>query len=602
MCGIIGVLRFGELGNVINRESAIFLGVNLLEITENRGKDATGVVSLFDDGNIFGQKMGTNATEFISRFGGKESDFDAYTTVLRQYKSSMRVMIGHCRKKSVGGAFDNVNNHPIKTGNIVGVHNGTLTNHEVIFKNLKCKRDGDVDSEAIFRLLEHFTNDCKEPFTLDILQETTKRLNGTFSILAINANNPNQVVSARDTRPAEYCLIKPLGIVLIASEKKFFESVLWKYNQMSRLFNIDKFVKLKASDLEYASLPDDSIALFDLTKEITVDTKLSDLYNTQKCEPTIRRIWKDETTTATVYSGGYYGRAAHTNDVKNNIIDVVSNKDEKTDTIGTKQYGGKLWDAKLGKFVTVTDDVSKVATDVAEKTTVVDIEKKTTTTPVDAAKEVIKDDDYNVEDSFFKVSCSSEDCIDADKAVISCVTVTTKESTKLLTDIKQKASTGKEKSQDEIDAQKAAIEAAKDISKFENAEELAEMCNTDVHSIEKITIVALANRIVKSMFATVFKKGWLSKCAAIEAEDCNSKKVSNAQKHVRVLKGITEMLSEAAAQNKEDLPNYITNWAKNLPINSEITSMSIKTIYNAGDFRNNQILKTATIALEESNK
>lgn len=37
-------------------------------------------------------------------------------------------------------AHDNVNNHPIKVNEIIGVHNGTLENHNKIFTNLGCKR------------------------------------------------------------------------------------------------------------------------------------------------------------------------------------------------------------------------------------------------------------------------------------------------------------------------------------------------------------------------------------------------------------------------------------------------------------------------------
>jgi len=38
MCGIVGVLRFGDLSKQKTLSSAIYLGTSLLELTEERGK------------------------------------------------------------------------------------------------------------------------------------------------------------------------------------------------------------------------------------------------------------------------------------------------------------------------------------------------------------------------------------------------------------------------------------------------------------------------------------------------------------------------------------------------------------------------------------
>jgi len=612
MCGIVGVLRFGSLGNKNHRESAIFFGVTLLELTEARGKDATGVVSLFDDGSLMGQKMGTNATEFISRFGGKEHDFDSYTTVIREHDPGLRVMIGHCRKKSVGDSYDNVNNHPIKTGDIVGVHNGTLTNHDVIFKNLKCKRDGDVDSEAIFRLFEYFTGGCQNPFTLDIVEEVIDRLHGSFSILAINANNPNQVVSARDARPAEYCFIRPLGIVLVASEKKFIEAAIWKYNQMARLFDINKFTKLKSADVEFSSLADDTAALFDLTIEVTETTKLADLYTTRKCNPTAKRIWKAEIKSA--YQNIYQDRSVlYPETLATKASQTVVDDKKSTEVVANNNNAAKLWNHKLGRFVTVENED-------AEATTVVDIERDTKVKPEVAAIENAKDNAVDekttvVENKPAYLSSiltesnhNVERYLSMEKAAIATVSITS--TTALLGDIKKMASTGKEKSKDEIEAQKMAIEAGKELIKFETIEDIASVCDIDPVSIEKVTVVALANRIMKYAFPSIFKKGWLKKCEMIEAakttvlggEGTTEQKVTSAQRHVRILKGIAGMLSTAAECGKDNVIPHIKQWASSLPEGSEITSTAVKSIFNNGDFRTYQLLKIAAVALEKNDK
>ena len=48
-----------------------------------------------------------------------------------------------------------MNNHPIVSGRIVGVHNGVLNNDKAIFDHLRgAERRGQVDSEAAFALID----------------------------------------------------------------------------------------------------------------------------------------------------------------------------------------------------------------------------------------------------------------------------------------------------------------------------------------------------------------------------------------------------------------------------------------------------------------
>ena len=299
MCGLVGALAYGEFLEKrlekIRQESMIFLTTELLTLTQTRGKDATGVATLFGDCDYMGLKMGISAQEFISRFGKTEEDYEGYLQIWRKKVRPAKISIGHCRKPSTGGASgpeNNNNNHPIKIGDIIGVHNGTLTNHDKIFANLGCKRDGMVDSEAIFRLLHHFTDNGNEPFTPQALQETCKRISGSYAVMAFSGNNPFQMAAFRDARPLEIALIRPLKLVLIASEKDFLRMAVHRYNKMANLYQTGafKFMSLTKDDVDFDSLADDSLFLFDIRREITAATKISDLFITEKV-PTTGKIW-----------------------------------------------------------------------------------------------------------------------------------------------------------------------------------------------------------------------------------------------------------------------------------------------------------------------
>ena len=170
MCGLVGALTFDKADtkpeDKIRRESLIFLTTQLLQATVERGQDATGVSLLWENGNYTGLKMGIPAPDFISRWGETEKDFEGLLKVWREYPRQLKVYLGHCRKSSIGNSFNNINNHPVQIGNLLMIHNGTLTNHDIIFEKLGCKRVGEVDSEAITRLLHLYSKNGTEPFTL----------------------------------------------------------------------------------------------------------------------------------------------------------------------------------------------------------------------------------------------------------------------------------------------------------------------------------------------------------------------------------------------------------------------------------------------------
>ena len=294
MCGIVGLYVFedNDIDEQMRREALIYIATEALQLTQSRGEDATGVTTLFEDGNYMGLKMSVHSTDFVHRFGGKEDDFEGFLKIWRENNVKTRSFIGHCRKSSVGNTWDNVNNHPIKVKDIVGVHNGTLKNHDKIFENLKCKRDGTVDSEAIFRLLAHYSEDCTLPFTKDMILEVTSRLEGSFACLALNCNNPYQGVVFRDDRPVEMVLIKPLKAVFISSETKILKQTLARFNKSIHLYNLhSRDFRISEKVLDFKMLPNRSIAIFDLTKNITEHTNIEDLY--EKGDIPIKKKWDE---------------------------------------------------------------------------------------------------------------------------------------------------------------------------------------------------------------------------------------------------------------------------------------------------------------------
>ena len=373
MCGLVGAFAYNEFSDKkaekVRQESMIFFVSEMLQMTQTRGKDATGIATLFDDCDYMGLKMGIAAQEFISRFGESEKEYGGYVNIWRKKSSPARIVLGHCRKPSTGGDAspdDNNNNHPIKVGDIVGVHNGTLTNHEMIFKNLECKRDGKVDSEAIFRLLSHFTNGGTEPFSKEVVLETCKRISGNYAVMAFNGNNPYQAVAFRDGKPLEVALIKPLKLLLIASEKDFLKSAILRYNKMSHLYQIGtfKYAQLKKGDVDMELLTDDSLYLFDVRKDITNETTVKDIYLTEKV-PRNNKIWVKETTVVNnvanrnnTHNSSWYNKNNPIDDDKQKKVEVTAGTPGSTDSKQSSNNNGRSTDPTT-QTTTSTGSTSK---------------------------------------------------------------------------------------------------------------------------------------------------------------------------------------------------------------------------------------------------
>lgn len=307
MCGIVGAFAFGKMNKKdedVRQKIMRYFTEELLIETETRGKDATGATILFEGGNYVGIKRGDKASTFLAKFGKNKDTYGGFLEIWRKYDKPAKIYLGHCRAGTGGEKEENANNHPIKIGNLIGVHNGSIRNDDKIIKNLGCKRDGKVDSEAIFRLFEHYTSGGKEPFTLPMVQEVVNRLDGQFAVVLFNADNPYQVPIFRDGRPIEFFLIKDYGLLFIVSEQDFWNVAHFRYERaiFDHGLDLPSFID---TPIEKEALTDDSCLIFDLTKKVDKNTKIKDLGEWEKMDRNCK-TWKNTVITAyshTNYSG-----------------------------------------------------------------------------------------------------------------------------------------------------------------------------------------------------------------------------------------------------------------------------------------------------------
>lgn len=624
MCGILGMLAFGNMpdkkSEKIRQETMIFMSSELLQLTQPRGKDATGISTLFSNCDYMGLKMGIPPTDFISRFGGTEKDFDGYLNIWRKKSSPAKMVIGHCRKSSVGNAEDNVNNHPIKVGDVIGVHNGTLTNHDKIFELLKCKRDGKVDSEAIFRLLHHFTNNGEEPFSPKAIQEVCKRLHGSYSCLSFSGNNPYQMVGFRDARPMETLLIKPLKLLLIASDKDFLKHVVFRYNKIANLYQTatTKFPPLKKSDVELESLRDDTLFIFDIRKEIEDKTKIEDLVVSEKI-PRIDKIWGELSSKTTGYTPRY-SRQTYSgyNEQRNSTDKNNSNKSTLNSPNESKDRLGMAWNKESNSY----KDIINIVTSRTHKNVEIDskngevIDSGTKKILVEGKKEdavskfELTSSDKNIDNLITSPAKINEpDPPSKDVTVIE----NKNESKNTLNTLIGPDKTKGDKTEVVLKTypevlEKAGIALRKE-DNFSNINEVRLALDIDkTEDLRRLPLYSLANRI-KRFF---YKKGWYNGYVSCLEDDTTNNGVTkerllhvnnkrkSAEKNIRIIKNIVHIFDRITTDYEVDETTINKAVTSEVSNNDELNVDLIKSVFKSGDFKKAPTLEKITTAIMNS--
>ena len=144
MCGIAGY----SLGSDSPLQRTLAAQALLAGIAE-RGADAVG----------YAHRAAEGAATVTKLRGGASALLDEIAV-----PAAASSVLLHVRDFTKGHPEIEANNHPIRHGSVVGVHNGVLSNDDELFERYGIERQEPamtVDSEAIFALMELRRNDAR---------------------------------------------------------------------------------------------------------------------------------------------------------------------------------------------------------------------------------------------------------------------------------------------------------------------------------------------------------------------------------------------------------------------------------------------------------
>ncbi len=239
MCGIAAtLLQPGKCGEECRDEIWRLFTANL-HANEERGNAATGIAVVQDSGERLIWKVPVSATEFLRRSEASEARaaFDSATICL----------IGHTRLPTRGAVENPSNNHPIEYGAVVGVHNGTIRNDDILFERMNRERAGEVDSEAIFALLDSIPGGLDGSAYGTAVASAIGDTEGSLTVLAMDSRRPREALVLKRDMPLSMHYDGQTGALHLSSRylflrKAFGRAVVLERMESSRgyLFDVEK--------------------------------------------------------------------------------------------------------------------------------------------------------------------------------------------------------------------------------------------------------------------------------------------------------------------------------------------------------------------------
>lgn len=217
MCGLAGVM-FGERARSageLRRLTRLF--TDLLVISRRRGPHATGIAWINREGahRLFKRPM--PAEPFV--------EHKAFAQLLAGVDSRTTVLLGHTRWRTRGDERVNRNNHPIRAGEVIGTHNGTIYNADELFGRLALPRYAEVDSEILFRAAET-TATRRGRIDVRRLLDCLRVCRGQITAVLASRRDPQTVLVLKGNNPLELRWHERMRMVLYASSASYLNTVL----------------------------------------------------------------------------------------------------------------------------------------------------------------------------------------------------------------------------------------------------------------------------------------------------------------------------------------------------------------------------------------
>ena len=216
MCGLTGVIFGNKKRSEKELETIRDIFTTMFIFSEERGHHASGIATLDIKGKSKLYKLPVPPSRMVS--------LDKYNEILYSIGDKTTILMGHSRWKTVGSEYNNNNNQPLISGPIIGEHNGTISNHNSLFRTYQFKRFAEVDSEILFRMAEASLKD-------GVIQTATfnsyiSQCQGSLSCVYVSKTDPTSVYLFHGDKPLFLYYNPSMQVLIYSSAKQYIEEAL----------------------------------------------------------------------------------------------------------------------------------------------------------------------------------------------------------------------------------------------------------------------------------------------------------------------------------------------------------------------------------------
>lgn len=213
MCGIFG-LAFGPDGPSAEEWVPAEFAQLMFPAIVHRGPHAYGFMYYTGDDELV----------HVEKWAGRADTDEAFENALL-IPTNAKWVVGHVRYFTHGDPSNNLNNHPISHGRIVGVHNGIIRNYREVLDQTGREDDAtEVDSEAIFAAINAWGH-----------RAGLRKIDGDMVAVYANREKPNLLNIARSYgRPLVFARTRT-GALMFASEERVIEAAKVDHGPFSPL-------------------------------------------------------------------------------------------------------------------------------------------------------------------------------------------------------------------------------------------------------------------------------------------------------------------------------------------------------------------------------
>jgi len=243
VCGIFGIAV--KLNGVYGKDLIRDTVRKLALLSESRGKDSSGLAFRNNASGTINIYKGPVAISDLIRDHQIQTEFDighgSGILPVKEGNENIFTVIGHARLVTNGSQLDDVNNQPVISDGVVGIHNGIIVNVDDLWKNnFDLTRKYEIDTEVMLSLIKK--NDLKTQSTQKSIINTIEKIYGTVATAMLFTYKEELALTTNNG--SLYFLTNNKDVLIFASEK-FFLTELFKNTQLKHATGTYKINQLQ---------------------------------------------------------------------------------------------------------------------------------------------------------------------------------------------------------------------------------------------------------------------------------------------------------------------------------------------------------------------